>query len=66
MSEPCAFCGALPVWVRDDDVPHCQACRDEDDTGLAWWPVRRSRPRPDFDPRVDYPERYGEGPLLTY
>lgn len=22
-----------------------------------------SRPRPDFDPRTDYPERYREGPI---
>jgi hypothetical protein len=24
---------------------------------------RYSRPRPDFDPRLDYPERYTEGPI---
>ncbi len=23
----------------------------------------RARPRPDFDPRIDYPERYTDGPV---
>jgi hypothetical protein len=25
--------------------------------------VLQGRPRPDYDPRIDYPERYREGPI---
>jgi hypothetical protein len=39
------------------DAPRCErdGCQDKPT------PVR-GRPRPDYDPRIDYPERYSDGP----
>jgi hypothetical protein len=50
---PCPVCGdrgevpATPGQPSDGPMP-CPRC---------------SKPRPDYDPRIDYPERYTDGPV---
>lgn len=58
-------------------MPRCPECRSVIDTTFAAGTgdqgrcpthglvtaVYGSRPRPDFDPKVDYPERYTDGPI---
>jgi hypothetical protein len=62
----CDLCGRV-AWCRLVDTGGgvafaCPSC--------VPWPghctcgfVVSSRPRPDFDPRIDYPERYTDGPI---
>ena len=65
----CDRCGHLwSVWVEPT------VCGDCDSKVLWAFPslpealthsrmIRERLPRPDFDPRVDYPERYTDGPV---
>jgi hypothetical protein len=59
--EWCNGCG-LP---RKQWGPVCGGMAQGDWTHYhspEWW-QRRYRPRPDYDPRVDHPERYTDGPI---
>ena len=48
--------GALASIITKPDL-HVYDCPD-----CPYWHLT-SRPRPDFDPRIDYPERYTDGPI---
>jgi len=59
--ERCNGCG-LP---RKQWGPVCSGMTQGDWThyhSQEWW-RHRYRPRPDYDPRIDWPERYTDGPI---
>ena len=57
--QPVVICGqcwyklepALDTWLKQTQA--AREIREE----------RRRRPRPDYDPHVDYPERFTDGPI---
>lgn len=47
VKQTCAHCGeAEAIWARDDDVPFCDGCKEDDDSerrgiDVQWWEVQR-------------------------
>lgn len=56
--------GTITIFVHGTTSPFTTRLARLGCRSLAEWEsLQRRRPRPDFDPRVDYPERFTDGPI---